>query len=273
MKSIFDYQDHVEFLKDYLESLPTKERRGSNNRLAQAAGIFPSYLSQIFSGQRQLNLDQAQGVADFLEMKKEEKRYFFRLVERSRAASPKLIQELNEELQELKSKNAQISSRVSFENFQLRPEQESQFYSSWVYAAVRLATDLPAGHTKEGLSKKLNLPVSQVEKALKFLLKTGLCIETEKGYGVGPAHTHLKNDSPAITSHHRSWRLKAMENYPHLNPSRDLSYSLASCISETDAQKIREQLLNFVAELRIISDPSPSEKIYCFNLDWLQISY
>ena len=271
MISLFDYQDPVEFLKAYTDDLPPRKSRGINNRFAEAAGVFPSYLSQIFSGKRQFNLDQALGVADFLEFNTSEKRYFLLLVEKSRAASVRLQKELNMQIEEMRATQSRIANRIRFENHQLSEEQQAQFYSSWIFAAVRLATALPQTQDSKSIAKALHLPESQIEKSLKFLLQTGLCKEENGQLSVGPVHTHLNPESPHIISHHRSWRLRAMDHYPTLNLSKELGYSLAACLSESDAQKIRQVLLNAISEVRQISDPSPSEKIYVLNLDWFML--
>lgn len=271
MISVFDYQDPVEFLKEYVKTLPVRKGRGIYNRMAEAAGIFPSYLSQIFSGKRQFNLDQALGVAEFLELKKAEKRYFLLLVEKSRAASQRLQRELLLQIEEMRQSQNQIASRVNFEKVELSDEQQARFYSSWIYAAIRLATALPGIHDAKSISQHLNLPEAEVDKALRFLLETGLCREEGDRITFGPTHTHLNSESAHVVSHHRSWRLKAMEHYPSLNLTKELGYSLVTCLSQEDAQKIRQMLLNTVSEVRKISDPSPSEKMYSFNLDWLQI--
>lgn len=272
MISIFDYQDPVEFLKAYVNQLPPRKKRGIYNRLSEAASVFPSYLSQILSGKRQFNLDQALGVGEFLELSTKEKRYFLLLVEKTRAASQRLQQELQKQIEETQAAHNRISSHVQFDNFEVNEEEQARFYSSWIYAAIRLATALPECHESQAIAKNLHLPQKTVDRALSFLAKTGLCQESESGWTVGPKHTHLHPESPHIISHHRSWRLKAIDTYPTLNLSQELAYSVAACLSREDALKIRQMLIQTIAELRKISDPSPSECLYALNLDWIQVT-
>ncbi len=121
------------------------------------------------------------------------------------------------------------------------------------------------------LAKRLRLPKTEIESVVNFLLKTGLCKHENGKLTIGPNHMHLEAHSPMIRSHHANWCLRAMERHPFLDQKNELAYSLAVCLSMADAESIRSRLLQFVKDTRKITDPSPSEDLYCMNLDWFRV--
>lgn len=271
MTDIFLYNDPVEYLKAYIQDLPKVERRGINHRLAKACGVFPSYFSLILKGERTLNSDQAMGLSEFLALGPYQRRYFLRLTDLLRAATSKLKTELESELSELRTQHHQISGTVPFENVTMTLEDQAKFYSSWTYAATRLCTSLPEGKNKASIAERLHLSEQEVESILTFLLEKGLCVRRDNRVGVGPAHMHLNHNSPLIEMHHAQWRLKSTQLHGKMNSNQELAYSFLVCLSKSDAQLIRSLLLQTIANLRKVSDPSPTETLYLLNLDWLEL--
>lgn len=173
MTDIFLFRKPVDFLKAYIMNVSPSEKRGINNRLAQAAGVFPSYFSLILRGERTLNSDQVLGIANYLHLGPWHKRYFLRMVELERAASQELKRELEMELSELREKFQQISGVVNFQPVQLSDLDLTRFYSSWTYAAVRLATALPNCRTLKDISAYLKIPEPECEEHMRFLVEKG----------------------------------------------------------------------------------------------------
>jgi len=82
---------------------------------------------------------------------------------------------------------------------------------------------------------------------------------------------HLDASSPLIRSHHANWRLHAMDRHPFLDQKDELAYSFAVCLSAKDAKAVRASLLEMIADIRKRTDPSPSEELFCLNLDWFRV--
>ncbi|MGZ3901196.1 MAG: TIGR02147 family protein [Bacteroidia bacterium] len=271
MVEISEFKKPVEFLKVYIESLPAKEKRGIRNRLAKAAGVFPSYLSLILREQRILNSDQALGIANYLCLEPWKKRYFLRMADLEKAASQQLRNELEKELYEIRLNNNQISEVVSHEQIQFTPEDLAKFYSSWIYVGIRLATVLPNCKSIPAIAHRLGLSVEECQSAMDFLIQKGICIKQNGHYSVGPQHMHLNHDSSFIENHHAQWRLLALQKHRQMNHEKELAYTMACTLSEEDILKIRNLLLKAIQDLRSITDPSPSETMYMLNLDWLRV--
>lgn len=148
----------------------------------------------------------------------------------------------------------------------------AEFYSSWQFVAIRLYTAIPQYQTIGALSDKFGLSQKYVRKIMHFLTKTKLCVEAEPGkFCYGPAHMHLGSDQPLISKHHANWRAFAMGKHALLDQSRELAYSCAFALSRQDAAKIRAMLPLWIDQVREVSDPSPSETVFLFALDWCEV--
>jgi hypothetical protein len=42
-------------------------------------------------------------------------------------------------------------------------------------------------------------------------------------------------------------------------------------LSKSDVLKVRALIPHWIEQARGISDPSPSEAVYCLNLDWFEV--
>ncbi len=272
MNEVFEYGDYREFIKSRSSSSPTGAKRsGELKRIANAARIFPSYLSQILNGRRDLTLDQAIMITDYLNLDDPERKYFLCLVQLSRAVTARLKDSLLLDLKEMRQAHIKLSSRLPNQK-EISISDACEFYSSWYYIAIRLFTAIPQFQTLENLVLKFGLAEKKIKKILKFLIRTKLCTEDVSGkLSYGPAHMHLPSDNPLVTKHHSNWRAFAMEKHALLDQSKELAYSGVFVLSRIDAQEIRKQLPTWIERVRETSDPSASEVAYCLNLDWLEL--
>lgn len=272
MEDIFLHRSARLILRKFLESLKADEKKGANQKVARALGIFPSYLSLILSGERTLNLDQGILLSEYMKLKKEERRYLLRVIEIDRAQTAKLKEEINNELDEMIKKDHQIASKVDKNQLHLSLDEMLKFFSSWEFATLHLAPAIEDGKVNIPLlAKKYNLEHNRVREIVKFLLRTGLWVNVGKKIELGNKLIHLDNTSPLLNQNHNNWRLKAIERHPKMNRENELAYSLCIAISEKDVMKVKSILLKAVEDIRNISDPSESEIIYNLNMDWLKV--
>lgn len=106
---------------------------------------------------------------------------------------------------------------------------------------------------------------------MDFLLSAGLCVEKDGLLMPGHPMTHLEAESPFVARHHGNWRIKAMERHPVLRSSDELAYTAPMTLSEKDVAQIRKLLADLVQRTDEIVTTSPSEKLYCMNLDWFEV--
>lgn len=272
MEDIFLHRSSTVILKKYLEDLKSDEKKGANQRLARALGIFPSYLSLILGGERSLNLDQGILLSEYMKLKKEERRYLLRVIELDRAQTTKLKEEINNELDEMVRKNHQIAAKIDKDQLRLTLDEMLKFFSSWEFAAIQLTPELENGTVNmAALSKKYNIDQKRVQEIVKFLIRSGLWVKEKQKVSLGNRFIHLDNTSALLNQNHNNWRLKAIDRHPKMNRENELAYSLCVAVSEKDVMKVKSILLKAIEEIRKVSDPSDSEVIYNLNMDWLKV--
>lgn len=267
MKTVFDFTDYREFLNTWIDE-HGEGSRGLKGRIAQACGVSSSLISLILKGHKHLTLEQAAEAADFVGLNDREAEYFFLLVEIGKAGSHKLQTKLRKRMKEQQEQAKKISKRVR-KDIELSDEVKSIYYSSWIYTGIRNLSAVPGTNDVPAIAKRLNLPVAVVNRAVNFLLENGLCKKENGQLTFGPANTHVESDSPFVIKHHQNWRLRGFSFMDAFSES-DLFYTCPMSLSAETAEEIRRLLPGFIEEVLKKVRPSPSEKIYCLNLDWFE---
>jgi len=272
MHDIFLYRSPKIILRKFLEELAPEEKKGANQRLAQALGIFPSYLSLLLSGERLMNLDQGIRLADYMKLELKGRRFLLRVIELERANTDRLKEELNLELDEMIKNDHQIASKVEKEFLELNTEELLEFFSSWEYTAIHLSAALDNGKINMAqLSKRYHLSSERIRIIISFLLKSKLWKKNEDKIELGNRRIHLDQHSLVLNEHHRNWRLKAISRHAEMDRSHELAYSLCIALSNEDVLKVKSEILKAVEGIKKIADPSESEVLYNLNIDWLRV--
>lgn len=191
------------------------------------------------------------------------------LVNQDRAGNPAAKRFYKTRIQKVKELSQEISERVHAD-VRLNPEQQAVFYSDWTYAAIRQSVAIPNISTLEEIANYLDLPIEKVSSCVNFLLQTGLCKMAGKKIVVGPSSTHLESSSPWVNVHHINWRHRAIQSLSSVQPL-DLHYTCPVTLSLGDCELIKERLIQLIEDIRSTIDPSPSEKMFCLNLDWFLV--
>lgn len=220
------------------------------------------------SGLKQFTLDQACALADYFGFNELETQYLLSLVELERAGTERLRVTLRKQIARLKENSRALSAVVPGKRA-LSEGEKAVFYSNWFYAGIWALTSVPGYRTLDAIGSYFGLPRSLVNKVSAFLVSTGLCVETDGLLSPGTTYVHLDADSPFIGRHHASWRQKAIERHPLLSES-EIAYSSPMSISREDAEKVRRLVLEWVAQINKIRDPSPCEALYFLNVDWIR---
>ena len=268
MQSIFDFTDYRQFISVYLQSRADKER-GAQSKFAKACGISTTMASLILKGDKHLNLEQAAEGVEFFGFNDKEAEYFFLLVEIGKAGTVKLKSILRTRQKEMQMQARKLSKRVKVDR-ELPDEVMAIYYSSWIFTAINNLCAIDGYNDVNSIAKRLSLPSQQVGNAVDFLVKNGIC-KIEKGkLTYGSAHTHVGNDSPFVVKHLQNWRIKALNNIDAKN-DKNLFYTSPYSLSEEAVEEIRKLLPNLIQQVLKIVGPSPSEKLYCLNLDWFEL--
>jgi uncharacterized protein (TIGR02147 family) len=265
---IFEYRDY----KKYLNAVLSTEgaTRGSRSRLAEALRCQTAFISHVLNGNSHFSLEHAVVISRFLDHTPEESRYFILLVSLGRAGSKELEEHFKAQIEEIQRKRTQIKERITTDRT-LSAEAQMRYYSAWYYAAIHIATSIPALQTRDRIAAALSLAPGLVSECLEFLVEHGLVAPKKDRFVIGPVRMHLGGDSPMISKLHSNWRLQAMQSLERPTTT-DLHYSTVLTLSHDDAKKVRETLLHAIDQTERIFRPSPEEVVYCVGMDWFRVS-
>lgn len=265
---VFDFTDYKEFIRTWVENQP-KKGRGEFLNMATMMKVHTTQISQIFKGPRDLSLEQADSLADYLNFGTNERRYFLDLVNYARAGTKKLQAFYLHGLKDQKKEADRLRKRLKVKRT-LSDSEKAIFYADALYSYIHLLTYLPDMNTVEKIAVRVKRNKLVVQDIVDFLLSANLLKKTAKGLEPSTMTTHVDAHSPYVLMHHRNWRLKAMERQGLHDPG-DLFYSGQLTMSRQDYEHCKEVLRKTLEDLYRIMGPSESEEVYNFNFDFYPI--
>lgn len=267
MISIYDHNDYRSYLEAWIQ-IQKNQGHGSRGKLAEAAGVSSTLISLILKSEKHLSLEQAAEIGDFMGLNENESDYFLLLVEFGRAGSFKLQQKFQKKIKAAQSQAKQISKRVK-KDIEISDEIKAIYYSSWIYTGIRNLVAIEGFNDPQIIARRLNLPLIVVNKAKDFLVENGLCKMQQGKLVHGPASLHVAAQSPFVVKHHQNWRLRGFHNMEQFDEA-NLFFTCPMSVSMEVAEEVRRLLPKVIEQVMKMVGPSPSEKAYCFNIDWFE---
>ncbi len=262
--AIFDYDDYKKYVNDWIDSQPSNGH-GQLRQMSLHLQINSVVMSQVFRGDRDLTLEQALDLTQFIGCSEIERDYFLLLVQKARAGSEKLKKVLKNQLENMSKAALDLKNRIKHQK--ITDEDRATFYSHWYFSAIRLGTSIPSLNNISSIAEYLDLDRSLVSKTMTFLLNNKLVVEKENGFDMGPQITHTGHDSPFVNRHHTNWRiqgLRAMEK----NRDTNLFYTGPMALSNNVAKEIHHTLVDLIQSSTKKVASSDSETLRCLNIDW-----
>ncbi len=266
---LFDTHDYKAYLIAWIASLP-RNGRGQALQMARHLRVNSVLISQILRGSRDLTLEQAYDLSEYIGHNELETKYFVLQVQLARAGTHRLKAHFKTQLDEIKTRDMDLQNRVNADK-KLTPAAASEFYSSWLYSAMRLATSVPELNSLEALSRHFQIPRSKLKPVLDFLIEHSLCVEDGNKIKMGPRTTHLGSNSSMILRHHSNWRMKALSRGVGAD-EEELFYTSPVSLAASDIPKIRKMILEWIDSFSTVVKDSDSEALACLNIDWFKIS-
>lgn len=270
---VFEYDDYVNFLSDWITSRP-KKGRGIKTEMAHYMGCLPAHITKVLNRNVHLTLEQAAKVLPYLELSSLEGHYFLGLVELGRAGNKELREMVQERLEELKTK-IQDPRRVGGHELEFSHKEKNIYYSSWHYHAVEILTSLPKFQTLEALSKCMGISKNDVMKVLNFLIEKGLIKRVEDkfvlsklqlNYNVDPGITNIKN-------HHKNWRTRALISLDYKR-EYNINFTGVYSIPKVLVPVMRDFFIDKLMEFwnTIDEHPDDPDEPFCICLDFFDFS-
>lgn len=264
---IFESRDYKKFINEWIKDQP-KGGRGQIKRMSEFLRVSTTLLSQVLRGEKHFSLETAADISEYLGLNEKEAEYFILLIEHQRAGGFKLKKILERKLDRDQQAGSQLQNRMKKDR-QLSDEEKMQFYSSWMYSAIRILSALPEITNAKTLSDRLNLPLAIVNDVVNFLLEKNLCVVKNNKLTYGAYRTHIGKDSPFVIKHHQNWRIKGFQSM-EIRRDEDLFFTQPMALSREAAEKIRLMLPGMIEQIHALSGPSESEVVRCFNIDWFE---
>ncbi len=268
--NIYEFTDYKDFISAYVVALPGKGR-GEYGRLAKAANISSTLVSQVFNGDRELTLEQSFLIAEYLNLNNDESDYFELLVLFRRSGIKKQQDLYFKKINSISKKNKSFKAVVKPKSLELSPSEEMIYHTEWIHSAVRLLSEVKTYQTIEGLARKLKVEAPQVRQSAEFLKNVGL-VEYVNGKVRGlKSNLHLEKASPLTYLRQLTWRMKALENFQRKNPD-DYTFNALVTLEERQIEKIKDILKEGVVKIGTqVEKTKKPEEMMCLNIDFFRV--
>lgn len=265
---IYDFKDYKDFIRAYIDQL---QGRGEYGRLAKAANISSTLISQVFNGERELTLEQSFLISEYLNLSSEERDYFELLVLMRRAGIKKQQDHYLKKISALNEKHKSFKAIIKPKSLELSPSEEITYYTEWLHSAVRLLSEVEAYQSVEKLAVKLKVELSQVKESAEFLSGIGL-VDYKNGKVKGLKNNlHLEKTSPLTYLRQLTWRMKALENFQRKNKD-DYTFNALVTLEERQIEKIKDILKEGVAKAGDqVGKTKKPEDMMCLNIDFFRV--
>jgi uncharacterized protein (TIGR02147 family) len=269
MKTVYDFDDYKEFISFTLDQFG----KGSRSQLAHAVGCQPGFVTHVLKGHAHFSQEQAIAFCEFAGLDRDGTSFLLLLLNLNRASSNPLRKFLQIERDKLVDAHETVHKRLNpsgeKSNF-LSADNQSIFYSSWIYMAIHAAISIPGLDTEQSIASRFGLPIKKVREVLDFLTRTGLLNRENSKLVPGVTQTYLNGDSYLISRFHSMWRTKAIGSLDNPGGS-DMHYSSVVSCSVKDAKLIREVLIEALERVRGIVKKSKDETIFSYGMDLFEL--
>lgn len=265
-KSIFEFSHYRPYLRNRLESAGA---RGSKAQIAKVMGVQATYVSQVLQENAHFSLEQAEAANTFFNHTTQESHFFLLMVQMDRAGTKTLREYFRHQMNEILNARMVLTERLE-KTKQLEEKDRNWYYSSWIPAAIHIATTIPSLRTIESLTRAFQLPNEKIIETLEHLENIGLVTREGREFHPGQQQMRLGKDSHHILKHHTNWRMQAIQSLER-EKLNELHYSAVVSLSASDVTKIKDALLESIKDnINIVKD-SKEEELFCLAIDFFDL--
>jgi uncharacterized protein (TIGR02147 family) len=264
MKSLFEYYDYREYLKDFMAAKKAINKHYSLRTISDKAGFKArDYILRVMNGSRNLSEKGIRMLSQALHHSEKEATYFENLVLFNQAKEAPL--------KELYFRKIQENSKQSICKKLL--ENQYSYLSNWYIVVLRsLLTMIDSCSDFRTIGKMLDPPLTESEtrKAVELLIELGMIRKDPKGqYHVETTNISVGNEiqSIALFNLHKIFiDLSRRSLDVHSSEERDIS-GITMSISTNGYKKIQSELKEFRKKIMdIAANDSDEDRVYHLNL-------
>lgn len=242
---IYDFLSYVDFIRSLIEYHKTSNSKFSHRQFATRIGLkSPSTLHSLLNGKSKIARKKALKFADALELRAQERTFFYHLVDLGLAKHPFERKEILDRL----AKEKKFRERHPLLAAQIR------YYTNWYYPMVREALHFSNPAKSPGdIRKRLVWPLeeSQVHQALEDLQELGLVQKVQGQWRPTHELVHAPDriGGELLFSYQETMiGLGAKALHQLKSRERDIRSS-TFCMDRKDWERLRERLERFQFEL------------------------
>jgi len=245
MRSIFEYLDYRDLLRDAFEDRKSNSSLYSYRMMAEALGQDTSNIFRILQKDAHLPARCQSRAIEYLGLTGRSAEYFVLLIAYARERNPKARHEILDKAMALRD--------VACRNL---VDQELAYFRDWWIVAVRSLVEVMEGRAQPAvLAKKLHPEVSEtdVKGALDLMLELGLLKKASSGRLVlSEVHLNAGGDEKTFAVRHFQKQILALaaeslERFP--KEKRDVS-TLTLAVDQSAFAEIREMLREFRQQIQ-----------------------
>jgi uncharacterized protein (TIGR02147 family) len=268
MKSVIEYLEYRDFLKDFYEEKKTEHSFFSYRLFGAKVGIDASYLAKVLIKHRHLSNSSIEKITAFCGLNEREAEYFETLVHFVKAKSHRESKLLFEKLLSLKN----VSAATLLEN-------QYAFYQKWYHSAIRSLLEFYDFRGDfRALAEQLSPAISAKEArgSIRLLEKLGLIKKdltgryrmTDSAITTGPQWHSL-----AIQAfQEETIRISAGSLARHPKKHRDIS-TVTMNVSGPNFEEIRERINEFRNTIiKYVNEQSSPDRVVQLNIQLFPMS-
>lgn len=268
---IFSFLNYKEYIRSKINE--QKQSRGYQQILAEHAGCQKSFFSQMLNSDKiHLSAEQGMALADYWHLSSEETSFWLDLISYQRAGSKKLQQYLERKIQSAKKSNNEVTNKFHRPSIS-HDHRDTMYYSSWLWAAVHVATSSEYLQTADSIAKHLKVSKAIVEEILISLNEMGLVKKkSSEKWQFNDSNIHLPPASPLTSLNHANWRGVALSKI--MQPREDnLHFSSVFTISKKDFFSLKEQITHLLVSAKnIVAETENPADLMSLNIDYFYLN-
>jgi len=268
MKSVFEYLEYRDFLKDFYEEKKSEHAFFSYRLFGAKIGMDASYLAKVLIKHRHISNTSISNIVAFCGLNEREAEYFETLVHFVKAKSHRESKLLFEKLLSLKNVSAATLLGHQYE-----------FYQKWYHSAIRSILEFDDFRDDyKTLSEQLSPKITarEAKNSIRLLEKlrlikkdeTGRYRMTDTAITTGPQWHSLAIQ----TFQEETIRLSLESLSRHPKKHRDVS-TITMNVSEQNFQEIRERIKEFrSAVIKYVNEQSSPDRVVQLNIQLFPLS-
>ncbi|WP_141736485.1 TIGR02147 family protein [Oligoflexus tunisiensis] len=265
---IHEYTNHRSLIRDLIQANKKAGHDITSRKVAEAAGVTGSFLSQALSEKQEFSNDQVFAICRYFDLSQEEAEYAVLLNEYARSQSKKRKQELYRQIEEAQHDHLRFVEYVHFDKID-RASSPVDDYLCDTYAPVVDSYMEEDRFLKnpEALRKKLGLSPEQFDQALDLNVKANILGTDDKGYHRKHGELMVYKINLAAKYNAILSRLKTVEKI-YKGDESDFVGTLIFCANDEFVTRIKAEILTEHNELknRYQSEPEKDDLLFV-NLD------